>query len=153
MTLERKAQLRRTELRRTTPMPRAKRARKVAGRRDTGPTQVVKDALWVRAGGCCEVCGKRITGEFSRHHRRPRGNGGSSRPDTNQLTNLLLLCGSATTTDGCHARIESQRTMARGYGWLLRQHQDPAAEPVLVRGALVWLTSTGEYASRPEEAG
>lgn len=99
----------------------------------TGPSTATKQKLWDRADGCCERCGKFIRGyEFSRHHRRPRGMGGSRRADTNSLCNLMILCGSATTPGGCHAWVESSRDLAEAYGFLLRQSQSPAAEPVRV---------------------
>lgn len=141
MTLQRKTPLRRT------PMRRAKTTAKPKRPLDTGPSQAMKDALWARADGRCEVCGTPIRGDFSRHHRLPRGRGG-----INCLSNLLLLCGHATSPDGCHATIESQRTVAYGFGWLVRTGQAPADEPALVRGTLRFLTPDGSYADRPEVA-
>lgn len=162
MTLQRTGIARKKTLARRTPMPRAKagiqrRARKVIARqRDTGPTTAVKGLVLDRAGGCCEICGARLhdgTGwvvAHSHHHRRPRGAGGSSRADTNAASNLLLLCGSATTPGGCHADVEKSRERALAYGWLIHQGQDPGAQPVLVRdgwGGMrrVLLTDDGTY--------
>lgn len=141
MALERRAPLRRTPFAQKSPMPRSRG--RTPRPRDTGPTKAVKDELAGRAGGCCEVCGRHLTGDWSRHHRRPRANGGTRRPETNYLSNLLLICGTATTPGGCHLAIESNRTWAYDQGFLVRQHHDPATTPVLYRGSLVLLGDDG----------
>jgi hypothetical protein len=87
-----------------------------------------------RAFGRCELCGTRLrsagqwVAEHSFHHRRPRGMGGTSRPESNGAANLLLLCGSGVT--GCHGWIEEHRAVARAQGQLLSQTDDPAEVPV-----------------------
>lgn len=81
----------------------------------------------------CQRCGKYIGpfGDYSLQHRRARGMGGSKRLDTNLPANLITLCGSATSPDGCHHLIESNPDLARAEGMRLFQAQTPAAEPVL----------------------
>lgn len=123
-------------------MPRRKRelrARKVAtssGRRDTGPSPRARRLVEERAGYCCEVCGVSLhngtawTSAYSIHHRRPRAMGGTRDPIANTPANLLLLCG--TGTDGCHGRIERERSTAYVYGWLVRQGDDPSRVPLWV---------------------
>jgi hypothetical protein len=70
--------------------------------------------------------------------------GGTRRPWINQLTNLLLLCGSGTT--GCHDRVEANRAVAYAAGWLIRGHStDPATVPVELARGLVFLTADGCY--------
>lgn len=150
--------LRRTPLVTKKPIGRSKRpaAMKAAARpKDTGPSPKARRVVLDRAGGCCEVCGVLLhdgttfIGAHSVHHRRPRGSGGSSRADTNAPSNLLLLCGSATTPGGCHAHIEGHRAEALVYGWLVPQGGDPAAVPahVQVGGVLApaLLTVDGDY--------
>lgn len=56
--------------------------------------------------------------------------GGTVRPDTNEPQNLLLLCGSATSPNGCHSHVESFRAEAYDLGFLVRQAQDPAETPI-----------------------
>jgi len=100
-----------------------------------------------RAGGCCERCGRSIHSgsEYSIHHRLPRGRGG-----TNVLSNLVLLCGSATTPQGCHLQVESQRTAAYDTGWVVRTGQSPAEQPVLIfELGYVLLTDDGNYQEAP----
>lgn len=124
----------------TTPLARSRSPRQRRPRY-TGPSKVTKDGLLARSGGFCEVGGCSLADGFSRHHRRPRGAGGSRRADTNLLTNLLLVCGSGVT--GCHGFIESNRTWAYAHGYLVRQDHDPETTPVVYRGSLVFLNTDG----------
>lgn len=90
----------------------------------------VKKAVDQRDEGCCQRCGRVIgSGEFSRHHRNPRGMGGS-KADPHALVNLVLLCGSANSRGGCHYEVESRRERARIDGWLVPDGIDPAEWPV-----------------------
>lgn len=142
MTLDRHTPLKPGKpLTRKTPMPRARTPKPRRAPRYTGATQTVKDDLAARAGGRCEVCGTRLTGPWSRHHRRPRRMGGDRRPDVNELANLLLICGTATT--GCHGRIESDREWAYTHGYLLPADTTPDQVPVVYRGHLVILANNG----------
>lgn len=141
MTLDRHTPLKPGKpLTRKTPMQRA-RTPKPRRARYTGATQTVKTDLATRAGGRCEVCGIRLTGDWSRHHRLPRRMGGTRRADVNELANLLLICGTATT--GCHGRIESNREWAYVNGYLLPADATPDQSPVVYRGHLVLLADDG----------
>jgi hypothetical protein len=141
--------LRRTPLTRKTPLRASgsvttrkaalnRRAVQAARRPrpDTGPSQEVRELVIARSYGRCEHCGRKLRSagqwidEHSFHHRRPRGMGGTNRPETNGAANLLLLCGSGTT--GCHGLIEAGRAMAHESGQLLWQTQDPAEVPVWI---------------------
>jgi hypothetical protein len=78
----------------------------------------------------CQRCGHLITGWFSRHHRNPRGMGGSKR-NPHALVNLVLLCGSATSQGGCHEAVETAaRRQAYIDGWLVPDGINPADWPV-----------------------
>ena len=105
----------------------------------TGPDQETSWALYARAGGRCEICNTDLTTghAYSKHHRIPRGRGG-----TNVLSNLMLLCG--TGTSGCHGMVESRRTIAYDNGWLVRTGHDPAEQ--LVRIHAVRLLNAGFFA-------
>lgn len=161
--LRRRTELKRgVELRRTAQLQRvtvAKRAvvKQRRQQRDTGPSAVTKELLWERAGGRCEICGRPVTGqEFSRHHRRARGSGGTSLDWVNDVANLLLLCGSATTPDGCHRLVETQRHLAYANGWAISLHATgPATQvPALLFHHFdpVYLTSAGSYTYVLEDA-
>lgn len=150
---------RRTPLVAKKPMPRAGKRRTAmkaqARPKDTGPSPATRRVVLDRAGGCCELCGRLLhdgttwIAAHSVHHRRPRGAGGSTAADTNTAPNLLLLCGSATTADGCHAHVEAHRAEAIAFGWLVPQGHDPSAVVVHVLhgGSLspVLLVQDGTY--------
>lgn len=98
--------------------------------RNTGPTAVTRKAVFARASNSCERCGKAITGAYSIHHRKPRGMGGTKDPAANSPSNLVLLCGSATTPDGCHTSVEKFRQAAINTGWIVTRTADPAKVPI-----------------------
>jgi 5-methylcytosine-specific restriction protein A len=91
-----------------------------------------------------EVCHGARSGPA--HHRRPRGQGGSRRRDTNLPSNGLSCC------PRCHDWIENHRDEAKKHGWLLEQHQSPAEVPVLRRGRLVLLADDGTWTPTEEAA-
>lgn len=113
--------------------------------RNTGPSQETRGMVLVRDNWQCVACGKPAGGAFtswSIQHRIARGQGG-----TNDLSNLIVLCGSATT--GCHGKCEARDREMQARGYWLESWQNPAAEPVMVAaqdgGATVWLSDDGEY--------
>lgn len=107
----------------------------------TGPTRTVREGCYARCLDRCERCERPLYGQpFSLHHRRPRGMGGTVRPETNQPSNLLVLCGSATTPGSCHQFVENRRAEAYEEGLLVPQTQDPATVPVLLERGWVLLT-------------
>jgi hypothetical protein len=69
--------------------------------------------------------------------------GGTRRKDAGAPSNLLRLCGSGTTGD--HGWIERHRAEAYERGLLVRQHETPAAVPVLLRVGWVLLDDAGHY--------
>lgn len=87
-----------------------------------------------RDGDHCRRCGidwPSAGYQFSRHHRIPRGAGGSALVD--RASNVITLCGSGTT--GCHGWVESHREEAEILGYLLPKLNpdiDPEQEPVFV---------------------
>lgn len=113
----------------------------------SGPDNSTVDAVLERAGYRCECCGKALgerRGEdFSIHHRRCRGMGGTSWFGANLTSNLLAVCGSGTT--GCHGWIETHRAEAMASGWLVSRYKDPFTVPVEIEGRLVWLTNSATY--------
>lgn len=113
--------------------------------------QMLFEALLCRSGGSCEVrspaclagAGGSLLGmpreRVSIHHRKPRGAGGTSLADINDLCNLLLICGTGTT--GCHGFIERERVWARLRGFIVPRGRhgvitamtDPAQVPLVLR--------------------
>lgn len=108
----------------------------------TGFPKPVRDLIATRCQSVCERCG--VSASVQLHHRRPRGMGGSTAPDTNTASNALALC------VACHNDIESQRDEALRMGWLVRQHVKPLDIPVLRRGEWVWLEDNGQTVSVPQ---
>jgi 5-methylcytosine-specific restriction enzyme A len=112
---------------------------------------MVTHMLAVRSGSTCEVCGRPfIPGvrEPNRHHRRPRGMGGTSQVDVHLLSNLLLICAGRSArlggVAGCHGAIESHREDALARGILVPQGHDPADVPfILPSGRAVLLDPVG----------
>jgi 5-methylcytosine-specific restriction protein A len=108
----------------------------------TGFSSHVRATIHERAQGWCERCGGERGWEI--HHRRPRGAGGTRRPETNLPSNGLLLCAAS------HRRIESQRAEAYEHGWLVHQTSDPREIPVLYRGTWVLLDDRGCMHDNPQ---
>lgn len=162
--LARKTQLRRQAALKRTPLARRRELRarsvKAARPRDTGPTPAQRHLVVERAGGCCELCqrllhdGHQWIAPHALHHRRARGMGSTTRPETNLPSNLLLLCGTGNDS-GCHGMVEANRTTSYALGWLVHQTEDPAAVPVMLPEAIVgglrlparavFLTEDGDY--------
>lgn len=111
---------------------------------DGGEWEHVRSLVLLRCGGRCEVTGERLrAGQWSIHHRMPRGMGGTDRPDINGLANLVAVTGDGTR--GVHGWIESNRALARDLGWLVPREggPEPADAPfVLYSGRRVLLHPT-----------
>jgi 5-methylcytosine-specific restriction protein A len=105
--------------------------------RYTGFPPEVKATIRSRAQNLCEICGQH-TSDCVAHHRRPRGMGGTRRPESNGAAAGLWLCAM------CHHRVESYRYDAFEQGWLVRQSHDPADVSVMRRGVRVYLGDAGE---------
>lgn len=77
--------------------------------------------IWTRDQGKCADCGRPVVGERGRdwsiHHRRPRGQGGTSLAWVGMAANGVLIHGSGTT--GCHGRRERERRTAINDGFLI----------------------------------
>jgi hypothetical protein len=149
----------------TTPLTRGRfdvtRDVKPARKRPvhTGPTGVTVRLVVDRDRGCCVRCGAAVSGErgvgWSIQHRRSRGNGGTSRPDTNEPQNLILLGGDGTT--GCHGWVEHHPIEADTHGWAVPMHgvrSNPLLEPVehALHGRVFLTADGGHSTERPEVA-
>jgi hypothetical protein len=77
-----------------------------------------------RAHGRCERCGI-VTTLAQRHHRKPRGMGGTRDPAINSPANGLRVCLK------CHNFLERmERGAAYVYGWLVYRMDNPATVPI-----------------------
>ena len=94
-------------------------------RRKTGASDDIRMTVMARAQFKCERCGQSVQNiPVSVHHRRPRAMGGTKRLETNYPSNLMVLCG--TGTSGCHGYLESHRTEAMDYGFIVPQYEMPS---------------------------
>ena len=94
----------------------------------TGFSVEVRHTILARSEGYCEVMAAGCTLMATEiHHRRPRGMGGTVRPETNLASNGLAACRT------CHLRCESMRNWARENGFVLLQGDNPADVPVFWR--------------------
>src|SRR3954462_15660128 len=78
----------------------------------------LREQLWARCSGRCEVSGTPLDFEtFDAHHRRNKGMGGTSRLDTDLLSNLLAL--DPTVHNGGPGSGHADRNGVSGpRGWL-----------------------------------
>ena len=96
----------------------------------------VADLVVTRAGGVCERCRSRPAEQI--HHRRPRGMGGTKKPDV--ASNLVHICAR------CHREVERFRMQAIWDGWIVRQSHDPIRTPVrLMPGQWMVLDDEGTF--------
>lgn len=115
---------------------------------------VVVELVLERDGGRCTRCGIYVLhGERGRdwsiHHRRPRGSGGTRIAWVNLPANCIVLCGSGTT--GCHGWVESHRAAALELGYLVPLNGFRIAADTIIHHALhgvVVLDDTGSYERR-----
>jgi hypothetical protein len=106
-------------------------ARDTRSGRDTGPSLRVKAIVDERDNWTCAACGESVWGRpYSRQHRVARGMGGTSNPRVNAPSNLVLLCGSATSPGGCHLLCEQRDERMSELGFWLHSWQRPQLEPV-----------------------
>lgn len=146
---------RHTEIKRGGPLRRVS-AKRAAGEtkaptpKRTDPTATTRALVKTRDGDCCARCGFPVPGPRGGnvHHRRSRGAGGSSDPQINKASNLVLLCGSPM--DFCHGAITRNdgREQALADGWVLNLNStiDPATVPVRHHlHGLVLLDNHGGY--------
>jgi 5-methylcytosine-specific restriction enzyme A len=132
--------VKRTGLQRTTGLRATPKPRK--RQRDTGPDEDTRELVRRRANYGCERCGLARGKQI--HHRDPRGAGGSSRPEVNHASNLVLLCAD------CHLHVESKRLEAVGEGFLIPDGLHPLNVPVRLFYGLHKLTDDGGTIPLPE---
>lgn len=78
--------------------------------------------------------------------------GSDKRPETDLVSNLLLVCGSGNVS-GCHGDIESHRERGYELGLLVRRTvSDVAAVPVKLHHGWCLLTQDGLYGAVPPAA-
>jgi 5-methylcytosine-specific restriction endonuclease McrA len=101
----------------------------------------VRQAVYERDNRQCVGCGVSISGGwYSIQHRMARGTGG-----TNALSNLVLLCGSATSP-GCHRQCEDRLTTMRERGLWVPSWGNPVETPITAwDGRVIYLADDGSW--------
>ena len=107
-----------------------------------GIPKKMRQELETRAGFQCEICGR--WNADNAHHRKNRSQGGR-----NELSNLMLLCGSGTT--GCHGFVTEHPSTAAHHGWRVKSFQTPSDVAVSVRGRWVRLCDDGSVVPVQQE--
>jgi hypothetical protein len=122
--------------------------------RPTGPDVRTRANLRARSGGYCEMnlagCTGRATEVAHRIKRGAGGRHGEALERSNRLSNLIHAC------SDCHAWTHARPTEAYQLGLMLREHQNPADEPMPYRNeGWVLLTDDGGMwpAEHPPERG
>lgn len=141
--MKRTALTRRASLRRTTLSPAApKHTRRQPNRRPAGIPAKVRAALRQRSGGVCEIqaggCEGRATEASHRLGVKMGGRHGAAAARHHVLSQMLHAC------RGCHhSVIHAYPAAAYWRGWMLREHENPRAVPVLYRGVWSLLDDSG----------
>ncbi len=111
----------------------------------------VRAALAARSEGLCEIAQQGCTRwatEFS--HRKKLGIGGrkgAARAAHDVLSNAVAGC------HNCHqVRGHANPRAAYDMGWMLKEHQNPLAIPLLYRGSWKFLTDDGRVLTDPDFA-
>ena len=120
-------------------------------------TVKVRRLIFDRDDCSCVICGVLCVNpvtysplrDYSIQHRRARGMGGSRDKATASPANGVILCGHATSPDGCHHHVEAEPQWALSRGYRVPQGLDPATVP-LWHNAFGWvlLTATGGVVSQ-----
>jgi 5-methylcytosine-specific restriction enzyme A len=111
---------------------------------------LVRDVLDMRDRLCCQRCAG--TRDIHRHHRRPKGMGGSRDEHAQCTCNGLLACGP------CHAWIHAHPRLAEAQGFIVSQSVQVPGSVGVMRfaesggGATQWPTCDGEWAESAAEA-
>jgi hypothetical protein len=118
-------------------------------RRDTGLSARVRVLVRQRDGYACAGCGTSIIGRpHSIYPRRTGGMRATSWPGAYLASNLVVLCGAATSPGGCSLACEQRDPLMHARGLWLWSTEDPAAVPVLRHGSTgpEWLLPDGAIA-------
>ena len=138
--LARKTPLRQVSERRTARLGRPK------PKPSTGPDRATRELVLERDDWRCVSCGLPILGQlYSLQHRKARGVGGGNEP-----SNLIVLCGSATSPGGCHLAAEQRQERSRDLGYWVPSWRNPRHVAVYhSQHGLVWLDDEGGFSYTP----
>ncbi len=102
------------------------------------PHQVAPDlreAVFTRAGGLCELCGERLSPLWDWHHRKRRSQGGEDSVSNGVALHPL-----------CHRRVHGHPAWAEAVGFLIRSTDSPGKVRLALHGETwVRLATDGSY--------
>jgi hypothetical protein len=111
---------------------------------------LIREALYERARGRCEISGLPLGDSWAAHHRRKKGSGGTRLPDVHSLPNLLALSHQAHNLRRPSAHLDPAWAAARGY--MIPWWEVPRLAPVWLLGRRwVLLTEAGAYLPLPSD--
>ncbi len=123
---------------RPVPAPWARRSPPPARR---GLAPELREAVWARCGGLCELCGDRLNpASWHAHHRKLRSRGGED-----SVTNLAGL------HPRCHDRAHSHVAWAEQAGFIVPAHADPVDVRLGLHGE-TWVRLAPDGTYLPEAA-
>lgn len=114
----------------------------------------IRDTLWTRCGGRCEVSGIALDFDtFDSHHRRNRGMGGTVRPDKDWLSNLLAV--EPNVHNSGPQSVHGRRRWSEERGYLIpKDIQWASMVPALIFGRFLFmLGDDGQYYPPPPGLG
>jgi len=100
----------------------------------------LRQVIWSRSRGYCEVCGLSVDENiWAAHHRKLRKHGGQDTPQ-----NMMVL--HPACHNGGTRSVHLSPARAYEHGWLVRSHEDPEAIPVaLAARRWVFFLHNGDY--------
>lgn len=95
----------------------------------------LRDAVYLRAGGSCELCGEALAGPWHWHHRKLLSQGGLDVVENGLALHSL-----------CHHRVHGHVSWSTDAGFLVPTHASPARQRLHLHGERwVLLTTSGGY--------
>jgi hypothetical protein len=95
----------------------------------------LREAVFTRSGGLCELCGERLQPGWEWHHRKRRSQGGEDSVSNGLALHVL-----------CHKRVHGHVAWSESVGALVRSTANPSRVRLALHGETwVWLRADGTY--------
>jgi hypothetical protein len=108
---------------------------KSSARRPHQVAPELREAVFARAGGLCELCGERLQADWHWHHRKLRSRGGEDSVSNGVALHPL-----------CHRRVHGHVAWAESVGLMVRSTDDPGRIRLALHGETwVRLVADGTY--------